>query len=103
MAQSSSKKKTAAKSKIKAKKSNKKQTLNSTTQSSSLSSSSSKNMQSSSSAAENPKVYVVQEGDTLSSIANKHGMSASALASLNDLDSDSGVKTGQTLKLQEEQ
>ena len=104
VAHSSSKKTNAFKPKIKVKKSNKSQNATSNSlKSSSMNSSSSQTMQSSSSSVETPKIYVVQEGDTLSSIAAKHGMSVSALAELNDLDSDSGVNAGQTLKLHDEQ
>lgn len=102
----SSKKNKASKAKNKANKSKKQSnTANSSSSSlmSSSTASSSSATESSSSSSSAPKVYVVQEGDTLSSIASDHGMSVSALAELNDLDSDSGVEAGQTLKLHDEQ
>lgn len=46
-----------------------------------------------------PSTYVVQDGDTLTSIAEKNGISASKLASLNNLDNSSSIDAGQTLKL----
>lgn len=45
------------------------------------------------------KTYVVQDGDTLTDIAEKHGMSVSELAALNGLDQDSSINAGDTLKL----
>ncbi|WP_333588884.1 LysM domain-containing protein [Lactobacillus acetotolerans] len=45
------------------------------------------------------KQYVVKSGDTLSSIASKHGMSVEDLAKLNNLNSMARVDAGQTLKL----
>lgn len=97
---SSSTKKTA---KPKKKKKSAISSSNSSAQSSTSKTSSSSLNESSSSSSDMPKTYVVQEGDTLSSIAADHGMSVSSLAELNDLDSDSGVEAGQTLKLQDEQ
>ncbi|HBQ43567.1 MAG TPA: LysM domain-containing protein [Lactobacillus acetotolerans] len=45
------------------------------------------------------KQYVVKSGDTLSSIASKHGMSVKDLTKLNNLNSMARVDAGQTLKL----
>ena len=45
------------------------------------------------------KQYIVKSGDTLSSIASKHGMSVEDLAKLNNLNSMARVDAGQTLKL----
>ncbi|WEV39398.1 LysM domain-containing protein [Lactobacillus sp. ESL0680] len=43
--------------------------------------------------------YVVQDGDTLNSIAKKNNVSPQTLTQLNDLDADGHVNAGQTLKL----
>ena len=43
--------------------------------------------------------YVVKTGDTLTSIAQKHGLSVDQLAKLNNLKDTSNVNIGQTLKL----
>lgn len=102
------KKTSSVKKTVKPKKKSKKKksaisSSNSAMQSSTSKTSSSSINESNSSSSNTPKTYVVQDGDTLSSIAADHGMSVSSLAELNDLDSDSGVEAGQTLKLQDEQ
>lgn len=102
------KKTSSVKKTVKPKKKSKKKksaisSSNDATQSSTSKTSSSSINESNSSSSDTPKTYVVQDGDTLSSIAADHGMSVSSLAELNDLDSDSGVEAGQTLKLQDEQ
>ncbi|MDF7672058.1 LysM domain-containing protein [Lactobacillus sp. ESL0701] len=43
--------------------------------------------------------YVVQDGDTLNSIAQKKNVSSKVLTKLNNLDDDGHVNAGQTLKL----
>ncbi|MGL5007080.1 MAG: LysM peptidoglycan-binding domain-containing protein [Plesiomonas sp.] len=43
--------------------------------------------------------YTVRNGDTLSTIANRHKMSARELAKLNNINSNSHLKAGQTLKV----
>lgn len=45
------------------------------------------------------KQYVVQEGDSLTSIAQHFNVSVSRLAELNQLDPNSQVDTGQTLRI----
>lgn len=50
-------------------------------------------------ASSSSKTYVVQDGDTLTSIAQKNGMSVEELAKLNNLDSNASIAAGQTLKL----
>ncbi len=45
------------------------------------------------------KTYVVKSGDSLTSIAQKHHLTVSKLASLNHLKDDAQVNIGQTLKL----
>lgn len=45
------------------------------------------------------KTYVVKNGDTLSGIAAKTGLSVSRLTSLNNITDTSDIKIGQTLKL----
>lgn len=45
------------------------------------------------------KTYVVQSGDTLTSIAAQNNISVTQLAQLNGLDADSSIDAGQTLKL----
>lgn len=54
---------------------------------------------SSSSEKYTPKTYVVKTGDTLTSIAEKHGLTVDQLAKLNNLKDTSNVNIGQTLKL----
>lgn len=46
-----------------------------------------------------PKTYLVKTGDTLTGIAEKHGMTVDQLARLNNLKDSSNVNVGQTLKL----
>jgi murein DD-endopeptidase MepM/ murein hydrolase activator NlpD len=46
-----------------------------------------------------PADYVVQRGDTLSSLSRRHGTSVAQLASLNDLPPPYLLKVGQTLRL----
>lgn len=86
---SSSKKLAKSVSKKKAKKVNKKAQKQSSQSVSSSSSSSS----------EAPKTYLVKAGDTLSGIADKHGMTVDRLAKLNGLSDTSSVDAGQILKL----
>lgn len=69
------------------------------TSSSSSSSDDSTTATDSSSSDSSEETYVVQDGESLSSIAADHGMSVAELANLNDLDVSSNVVTGQTLKL----
>lgn len=45
------------------------------------------------------KTYLVKDGDTLTSIAQRHNMSVAQLAKLNNLSADSNIQAGQTLKL----
>lgn len=78
--------------KSKLKKSSKKKTQSSQ-------SSSSDNISNSSQSSTKNKTYVVQDGDTLSSIAEQNGMSVEQLAQLNNLDSDANIAAGDTLKL----
>lgn len=59
--------------------------------------SSSKTKQSSSS--QTAKTYVVQDGDTLTSIAQKEGVSVSSLVSINNLSSAEDIQAGQTIRL----
>jgi membrane-bound lytic murein transglycosylase D len=47
-------------------------------------------------------VHVVRKGDTLWSIAKRHGMDVNALAKLNGMSTKSTLKTGQRLKLHKE-
>ena len=54
---------------------------------------------SSSSSSSVEKNYVVKEGDTLSGIANSHGMTVAQLAELNGISDSESVEAGQTLKL----
>ena len=54
---------------------------------------------SSSSQESKPKTYLVKEGDTLTNIAEKNGMTVDQLSRLNDLEDTSNVNVGQTLKL----
>lgn len=54
---------------------------------------------SSSSSSSVEKTYVVKEGDTLSGIANSHGMTVAQLAELNGISDSESVDAGQTLKL----
>ena len=48
-----------------------------------------------------PKVYVVQEGDTVSEIAEKYNLKTADVLKLNNLNWDSTILPGQKLKLQE--
>lgn len=48
---------------------------------------------------ESPRYYVVQRGDTLSSIAARHGTTVSALVQLNDLRDRNTIRIGQRLKV----
>ncbi|MCH5236284.1 MAG: peptidoglycan DD-metalloendopeptidase family protein [Muribaculaceae bacterium] len=43
--------------------------------------------------------YTVKKGDTLSSIARKHGLSSTSLRKMNNLESSDVIKVGQVLKL----
>ena len=54
---------------------------------------------SSSSQKTEPKTYLVKDGDTLTNIAEKYGMTVDQLARLNNLKDSSNVNVGQTLKL----
>ncbi|AZA19973.1 MAG: LysM domain-containing protein [Lactobacillus helveticus] len=54
---------------------------------------------SSSSQESKPKTYLVKDGDTLTNIAEKNGMTVDQLSRLNDLEDTSNVNVGQTLKL----
>lgn len=60
-----------------------------------------KSVQTSSSTSQKnePKTYLVKTGDTLTSIAEKYGMTVDQLARLNNLEDSSSVDAGQTLKL----
>jgi len=49
------------------------------------------------------KTYTVQTGDTLSSIARRHGLTPSALIKLNKLKNPSKLLVGQTLKIKQAQ
>jgi LysM repeat protein len=51
--------------------------------------------------ASGPKVYSVQKGDTLSSIASSHGTSWKHLAEYNNLSNPNQLKTGQELRIPE--
>ncbi|EEJ72135.1 SAG1386/EF1546 family surface-associated protein [Lactobacillus ultunensis] len=85
----------------------KKVSSNSTKSKKTLSTSSSKknsvktssNVSSSSSKKSSAKTYVVKTGDTLTSIAQKHGLTVDQLAKLNNIEDSSNVRIGQTLKL----
>lgn len=48
-----------------------------------------------------PKVYVIQEGDTVSEIAEKYNLKTADVLKLNNLHWDSKILPGQKLKLQE--
>ena len=50
-------------------------------------------------AAEEVESYTVRKGDTLSSIARKHGLSATSLRKINKLGTSDMIKVGQVLKL----
>lgn len=50
-------------------------------------------------AGEQAATYTVRKGDTLSSIAKSHGMSATSLRKLNNLGTSDHIKAGQVLKL----
>jgi LysM repeat protein len=50
-------------------------------------------------AAEGPRYYVVQRGDTLSSIAARHGTTVADLVQLNDLRDRNTIRIGQRLKV----
>ena len=54
---------------------------------------------SSSSQKTEPKTYLVKDGDTLTNIAEKYGMTVDQLARLNNLEDSSNINVGQTLKL----
>lgn len=45
------------------------------------------------------RTYVVQDGDSLSSIAAAHGMSVDTLARLNNITDATSIRAGETLKL----
>lgn len=64
----------------------------------SLSSKSNDSAKTSSSSSEKT-IYTVKTGDTLTSIAQKHGLTVDQLAKLNNLKDTSNVNVGQTLKL----
>ena len=64
----------------------------------SLSSKSNDSAKTSSSSSEKT-IYTVKIGDTLTSIAQKHGLTVDQLAKLNNLKDTSNVNIGQTLKL----
>ena len=49
-----------------------------------------------------PDVYVVQSGDTLSSVARKFDLQLAELAELNDLGTNTGLRVGQRLKIEED-
>lgn len=49
--------------------------------------------------ASKSKTYKVKKGDTLSSIASKHGMSVDRLANLNGISKNAVIKIGQELKI----
>lgn len=52
-----------------------------------------------SSSSSEKTIYTVKIGDTLTSIAQKHGLTVDQLAKLNNLKDTSNVNIGQTLKL----
>lgn len=52
-----------------------------------------------SSSSSEKTIYTVKTGDTLTSIAQKHGLTVDQLAKLNNLKDTSNVNIGQTLKL----
>ncbi|MCO0806881.1 N-acetylmuramoyl-L-alanine amidase XlyA [Lactobacillus helveticus] len=54
---------------------------------------------SSSSQESKPKTYLVKDGDTLTNIAEKNGMTVDQLSRLNGLEDTSNINVGQTLKL----
>lgn len=64
----------------------------------SLSSKSNDSAKTSSSSSEKT-IYTVKTGDTLTSIAQKYGLTVDQLAKLNNLKDTSNVNVGQTLKL----
>ena len=80
-------------------KSNKTQKTSSTSSSKKDSVKTSSDVASSSSKKSSAKTYVVKTGDTLTSIAEKHGLTVDQLAQLNNLEDSSDVEIGQTLKL----
>lgn len=47
----------------------------------------------------NTKIYTIQKGDTLYSIAKKHGMDVNSLLTLNNLNSSDVIKVGQKIKI----
>ncbi|MHB1394778.1 MAG: LysM peptidoglycan-binding domain-containing protein [Clostridia bacterium] len=49
----------------------------------------------------NKNVYVVKEGDTIESIAEDYGVTAEAIQSENNFNSDSGFQVGQEIKIPE--
>lgn len=68
-------------------------------QSAKKSSETTKQSSSSNSSDSTPATYVVQDGDSLTSIAKKYGMSVDELAKLNNLSDTSNIAAGDTLKL----
>jgi hypothetical protein len=52
-----------------------------------------------SSSSSEVRTYVIQEGDSLSSIAAAHGMSVDTLASLNNITDATSIRAGETLRL----
>ena len=50
-------------------------------------------------AGEEAETYTVKKGDTLSSIARKHGLSSTSLRKINELQVNDVIKVGQVLKL----
>ncbi|MGH7572855.1 MAG: LysM peptidoglycan-binding domain-containing protein, partial [Gemmatimonadota bacterium] len=48
---------------------------------------------------EGPQYYVVQRGDTLTSIAARHGTTVTELVQLNDLRDRNTIRIGQRLKV----
>ena len=85
-------KKTSSSSKSKSSQAKKKSSASST-------SSKSDDSAKTSSSSSEKTTYVVKTGDTLTSIAQKHGLSVDQLAKLNNLKDTSNVNIGQTLKL----
>ncbi len=85
-------KKTSSSSKSKSSQAKKKSSASST-------SSKSDDSAKTSSSSSEKTTYVVKTGDTLTSIAQKYGLSVDQLAKLNNLKDTSNVNIGQTLKL----
>lgn len=50
-------------------------------------------------AGDEAETYTVKKGDTLSSIARKHGLSSTSLRKINELQASDVIKVGQVLKL----